>query len=88
MNTGWFMISDAPHFIEFDWRASTGPGLNNGSLSLWIDGVQLANLTGVDNDTRRMDRVRLGAVAGMDSGTSGTYFFDAFESRRESYIGP
>ncbi len=87
-NTGWFTISDAPHFIEFDWRAATGPGLNNGGLTLWIDDIQQANLTGVDNDTRRMDQVRLGAVAGMDSGTSGTYFFDAFESRRESYIGP
>jgi hypothetical protein len=30
----------------------------------------------------------LGAVAGIDSGTRGTIFFDAFESRRQSYIGP
>jgi hypothetical protein len=35
-----------------------------------------------------MDRARLGALAGMDVGTSGTYYFDAFESRRQSYIGP
>ena len=41
--------------------------------------VQQADLTGVDNDTRRIDQVRLGAVSGMDSGTRGTYFFDAFE---------
>ena len=25
--------------------------------------------------------------AGIDAGTRGTYFFDAFESRRLSYIG-
>ncbi len=41
-----------------------------------------------DNDTRRIDRVRLGAVAGIDTGTRGTYYFDAFESRRQTAIGP
>jgi len=87
-NSGWLTISDAPHVIEFDWQAATGAGANNGGLSLWIDGVQQASLGGVDNDTRRVDRVRLGAVAGLDTGTSGTYFFDAFESRRQAYIGP
>jgi hypothetical protein len=54
----------------------------------WIDGVQQADLTGVDNDTRRIDQSRLGAVSGVDNGTRGTYFFDAFESRRSTYIGP
>ena len=87
-NTNWFTISDAPHFIELDWRAATAAGANNGGLTLWIDNVQKANLTTVDNDTRRMDRVRLGAVAGMDTGTSGTYYFDAFESHRQTFIGP
>ena len=53
-----------------------------------IDGIQQANLTGIDNDTLRIDRARLGALAGMDVGTSGTYYFDAFESRRQTYIGP
>jgi len=84
----WFTISDVPHFIEIDWRAATAVGANNGSLTLWIDGTQRANLIGVDNDTRRLDRVQLGAVAGMDSGTRGTYYFDAFESRRQTTIGP
>jgi hypothetical protein len=71
-----------------DWRTSTAAGANNGGLTLWIDGVQQANLTGVDNDTRRIERVRLGAVAGIDTGTRGTYYFDAFESRSLTYIGP
>ena len=86
--TNWFTISDAPHAIELDWRASSGAGANNGGLMLWIDNVQKADLTGVDNDTSRIDRVRLGALAGMDAGTNGTYFFDAFESRRQTFIGP
>jgi hypothetical protein len=86
--SAWVNISDAPHYIELDWRAATAAGANNGGLTLWVDGTQRANMTGVDNDTRRIDRVRLGAIAGIDSGTRGGYFFDAFESRRQTYIGP
>jgi hypothetical protein len=87
-NSSWFTIGDAPHYVEIDWRASTAAGANNGYLTFWIDGAQQANLTGVNNDTRRIDSVRLGAVAGIDSGTRGTYYFDAFVSRRLTYIGP
>jgi hypothetical protein len=87
-NSSWFTISDALHSIELDWRASTGAGANNGGLTLWIDGSQKADLTSVDNDTWRIDRIRLGAIAGIDNGTRGTYYFDAFESRRQSYIAP
>ena len=88
VSTNWFTISDAPHFIELDWRAATIAGANDGSLTLWIDGTQQANLTGMDNDTQRIDRVRLGALTGIDTGTRGTYYFDSFESRRFTYIGP
>ena len=41
----------------------------------------------MDNDSRRIDSVQLGAVMSVDAGTRGTYYFDAFESRREGYIG-
>jgi hypothetical protein len=86
--TNWFTISDAPHSVELDWRAATGAGANDGGLTFWIDGTQLSDLNGVDNDTRRMDRARLGALSSIDAGTQGTYYFDAFESRRQAYIGP
>jgi hypothetical protein len=86
--SNWFTLSDAPHAIELDWRAASTVGANNGGLTLWIDGTQQANLTSIDNDTRRIDRVWLGAAASIDAGTSGTYFFDAFESRHSTYIGP
>jgi len=42
----------------------------------------------VRNDGLRVDLVRLGAVAGLDSGTLGSMYFDALESRRETHIGP
>ena len=88
INTQWFIISDSTHFIELDWQASTGPGAHNGGLTLWVDGSPHANLTGVDNNQHRIERVRFGAVAGVDTGTRGTYYLDAFESRRQTYIGP
>jgi hypothetical protein len=88
LSTNWTTISDAPHSIEMEWWAATAIGANNGGVILWIDGVQSGSLTSVDNDTRRIDRVGLGAVSGIDTGTLGTYFMDAFESRRQTYIGP
>ena len=87
-DTNWFPLSDGPHSVELDWRAATSAGANNGGLTLWLDGVPQADITGVDNDTLRLDRARLGALASIDTGTSGTYYFDAFESRRQTYIGP
>lgn len=87
-DTAWFNISDAVHYIESDWRAASAPGVADGGLTLWIDGVQYANLTGISNDARRIESVELGAVAGIDSRTRGSTYFDAFQSSRQSYIGP
>ena len=86
-STAWFPISDAPHPVEIDWRAASS-GSSNGGVTLWIDGVQAADIATIANDTHRIDRARLGAIAGMDAGTLGTLFFDAFESHRLNYIGP
>jgi hypothetical protein len=86
--TPWFTISDDPHSIELDWQASTEVGANNGTLTFWLDGVELSLVTGIDSDTRRIDTIRLGAVTGLDAGTIGTVYFDAFDSRRLNYIGP
>ncbi len=85
-STPWSGITDAPHAIELDWRASSGPGANSGGLTFWIDESQRANLTRIDNDTRRIDQIRIGAVNGIDAGTHGTYFFDAVESHRYTGI--
>jgi hypothetical protein len=51
-----------------------------------IVGVQKANLTTIDNDTRRIDRARLGAVVGIDAGSLGAYFLDDFASYRATVI--
>ena len=87
-DTSYVPISDAPHEIEVDWQAATGSGMNNGALTFWIDGVQVSGVSGITNDTLKIDSVRLGAVNGIDAGTGGTEFFDAFESHRQTHVGP
>jgi hypothetical protein len=86
--TTFFTISDASHFLEVDWRGATAAGANNGGVTFWVDGVQQGNITGIDNDMSRINFVRLGAVSGIEASTVGTYYIDAFESRRTSFIGP
>jgi len=80
-------VTSAWHKIEIEWKPATAPGANNGVLTLWIDGVQKATVTTLDNDTRRVDGAQLGPVSGIDTGTRGTEYFDGFVSRRNTYIG-
>ena len=85
-DTGFFPISDDAHFIEFDWQRATGPGANDGSLQLWMDGGSVATVTGIDNDLAPVDLVRMGALS-VKTGAAGTLYFDQFESRRLRLIG-
>lgn len=87
-NTAWFTISDGPHALEIDWLSATSAGASDGGLTFWIDGNPAAALAGIPNGNYRIDRVQLGAVNGIDTGTRGTYYFDAFVSHRDTYIGP
>ena len=82
LSTPWAALSDEAHTIELDWRAATSAGSNDGGLTLSIDSQPAGALTGVDNDTRRVEMVRWGAVYGMQDGTRGTVFLDGFESQR------
>jgi hypothetical protein len=74
VNSAFVTISNAQHTLEVDWS-------NNGNVTFSVDGVQQANLTGVNNSVYTMGSVRLGApyLAGT---LSGSYYLDAFESRR------
>ena len=85
-DTGFFPISDGPHFIEFDWQRATGPGAGDGSLQMWIDGGSVATLSGIDNDTVPIDQTRMGALS-VKTGAAGTLYYDQFESRRQVFIG-
>jgi bacillopeptidase F len=86
--TAWYTIADGPTAIEIDWQAATADGANDGSLTLWTAGVLRQTLSGIDNDTLRVNSVRLGPLQGIDTATRGTVYFDGFVSRRSTYIGP
>ncbi len=85
--TSYYTLTDARHYLEIDWQAASSPESNDGYLSLWIDGVLKQTRSGINNDTRRVDYVRLGPRSGIDSGTRGTYYIDAFELHRQTPIG-
>jgi hypothetical protein len=86
-DTGFVPISDGPHVVELDWQRATGPGVSDGLLEMWIDDTFAALLVGIDNDLSYVDFARLGALA-IKTGAAGTLYFDQFESRRRSYVGP
>lgn len=86
-NSDWIDLEDITHMIELSWSAAS-TGEEDGRLILWVDELQVANLTQIDNDTRQIDEVRLGGVDEVDTGTRGTLYFDAFDSCRQTYIGP
>ena len=88
VETAFFNIEPGPHAIEIELTAASGPAISDGTLTLWIDGVQVGpTLTGLDNSSSTVDFVRMGALS-LKSGASGVLRFDEFESRKQTYIGP
>lgn len=79
--TGWYELSGGPQRLQVEWWASSAPGQDNGATRLWIDDLLIGEKHGVDNDTHRALVLRLGAIWGIDAGTSGPMSFDAVEVR-------
>ena len=42
-------LTNDTHMIEVSWKAATGPGMNNGEFSLWVDGSLIETVTDIDN---------------------------------------
>jgi len=85
-STNYITITDAPHCIEVDWKASSAPLANDGWYTVWIDGTQMAVVTGIDNDASNIGAISLGAVEELDAGTSGTFYIDDFSSNDDGNI--
>ncbi|MDH5508406.1 MAG: hypothetical protein OEZ02_14385, partial [Anaerolineae bacterium] len=74
--SSFYDLPDAPCTITVVWVASSGPGADDGFIELYIDGDHKETITGIDNDGYDVDAINVGAVAGMDAGTSGALYFD------------
>jgi len=80
-------LADGWRAIEIEWARATSAGANNGGLNLWVDGFPQTGLASLDNDTRTINVVRWGAVAGLSAGSSGPFLMDEFVSQRTGAIG-
>jgi hypothetical protein len=92
-NSAWtasnkVVIIDEPQAIELEFKSSSAIGANNGYTKLWINNILVDTFSNLDNDTRLIGQVSLGAVQSLDTGTSGIIYFDNFVSTRNNYIGP
>jgi len=87
--TSEYTISDAVHFVEVLIEYASGASANDSAMTLYIDDVQQQQVTGLDiYDITKPDRFRLGAVASLDSGTSGTFYLDELVFRDDGvHIG-
>jgi hypothetical protein len=86
-DTPFIPITDAPHAIEFDLRRASSPGGDDGYLEMYVDGGPVYLLSAYANSLAEVDFVRMGALS-VKAGASGTMYWDEFESRRLSSIGP
>jgi uncharacterized repeat protein (TIGR01451 family) len=83
-NSNWITIANnTAHYIELDWQSAA-----SATIRFYVDGVLQQTLTGLNTSTFTIDRALLGATGGLVAASSGTPYFDQFESRRSTYIGP
>ena len=80
---GWQSLTPGAHTVRVDWGSGPATGAAAGSLRLSVDGVTKQTLTG-DTSTLRVESVRLGLVAGLCTGSTGTAYVDSFQSTRNT----
>ncbi len=76
--------------IEASWTASSGDGMDDGELTISLDGIpgaEIDNLTGLDTDTLVIDSVQLGLLGGNTGTVTGFYDVDSFASGRTGTTG-
>lgn len=80
-DTNSYAITDGPHLLDFDLTTATTNSSADGVLSMSIDGVLKETKTGIQNNLRKIDTVRLGAMT-VKGGASGSIYLDEFKSNR------
>ena len=85
-----FAITDAPHSIEVSIEKASTDSASDGRTRILIDGVLEHTESDIDlfDNWDNVNHVRVGA-AGLESGTSGTFFLDQILIRDDNQlIGP
>ena len=81
--TSWYSVGNAAHSIEIAWQSAS-----SASFSLYVDGALRQTLAGLNTSAYRLETVRLGPASGLSASMSGSEYYDAFVSTRNTYIGP
>jgi hypothetical protein len=74
--TSFYNLASGKNIVLIEWKASTGPGNDDGEGILSIGGVAQETLSGIDNDTHDVDTYDNGPRSGLDAGTTGTLYID------------
>lgn len=86
-STGWFTLDSGDNLVEIYWQRAPDSSYNHGELILWVNEVKEAHIEDVDNHDRMVDAFYIGAVAGLDVGTSGYIYFDDVRMDWLRYLG-
>jgi hypothetical protein len=76
LDTSEVVLASGWRTIHVAWQAGDGDGY----LTIWVDGVLSATLSGLDNDQQSIGFVRWGEVGGTMTTTSGSMALDDFFS--------
>ena len=80
------IMSDAEHYYEVDVVNASSTSASDGVVTAYLDGVQVDQQSNVDlyDAARKPSRVILGATAGIDEGTAGTFYLDELVFRDDN----
>jgi hypothetical protein len=79
----WTTVSSALgatwHYVGMMFNQATGVGANDGTLHLYVDGVDTGGLTNIDNDTKDWDAALIGMVNTNSTTFGGSYYIDTIK---------
>jgi hypothetical protein len=88
--TDWVTITDTEHCFELHLERASSSVAGDGRLRMWIDGHLEGTASNLDNYDLwpNIAALRMGAVSGLDVGTSGTFYLDGLKANDDgSMIG-
>ena len=79
-------ISNAWQAVEMEWMTASSSTTHNGYLNLWVDNTLEGNVANLNNDAEPISIASMG-IDDVPAGTTGTMYFDGFESWKGDRIG-